>query len=282
MIDSEPRELETIAGVLGIPQNDVIKLVNDVPSILTIERKQVDVSNIEAIGEWSKARDFIEKEEESIENYKLMADASILHYIEGIDIDSVFSKEQYVKIKLWYDEFLPTEEWAGLYHKQYDLAIDFIGKLEEVYGPVAKPKPKSKAPPAARQAETPRPAAEPRRSEIKLKIKKSADEPIAPVESAPEPVEAPEQPIEAEEIVQETIPVESDISQDETEIAAPAKPSEEEDVPVVDEPEAIVSNPVEKKIIVPKSSGGPKKIVFKGKDSGGTGAVKKKIVIKKK
>ncbi|WP_235299123.1 nSTAND1 domain-containing NTPase [Portibacter marinus] len=138
-VDAVSKDLEEMAGIVNVSENEIIKLVNEIPSVLSIERKQVSVNDINAISDWSKSIKFIEVEEEAIENYKLMADASILHYIEGIDIDSVFSKEQYEKVKIWYDDFQPSESWAKLYHKQYDLAIDFIEKLESQYGPVSRP-----------------------------------------------------------------------------------------------------------------------------------------------
>jgi hypothetical protein len=78
-------------------------------------------------------------------------------------------------VKLWYDDFSPSEEWAKLYHKQYDLAIDFIGKLETVYGPVARPAKKVKATPT-------------KKTGLKLSIKKQDDEPsvdVFPQEEAP-------------------------------------------------------------------------------------------------
>jgi hypothetical protein len=280
MIDSSPKELEQMTGILGISQNDLIKLVNEVPSIISIDRKLVVISNLEAISEWPEAKEFIEKEEESIENYKLMADASILHYIDGIDIDSVFSKEQYTKVKLWYDDFLPTEEWSKLYHKQYDLAIYFIGKLEEIYGPVARPKPKAKPggqkPPVSQAS--PVSASKPKlsiKSGGKFKIKKPGEEtpiPPPPVVSEPEPIAEEPQivPVEAEheeevagspELIEETL----------NEDLAPAENIEEE---IAETPIASEEKPLEKKII-----SAPKKIVFKGGDQSG---VKKKIVIKKK
>ncbi len=138
-LSSGEKAIADLAEIVNIPENDLIKLVNEVPAVLSIERKQVVITDVEGFSEWSEAMEFVETEEEAIENYKLMADASILHYIEGIDIDSVFTKEQYEKVKLWYDDFLPTEAWAMLYHKQYELAIDFIEKLESVFGPVSKP-----------------------------------------------------------------------------------------------------------------------------------------------
>lgn len=162
------KDLEIVAPAVNKSEKDLIKLVNEVPSILSIERKEVVVTNVDAIGEWGKAIDFVELEEEAIENYKLMADASILHYIEGIGIDSVFSKEQYEKVKVWYDDFLPSEEWAKLYHKQYDLAIDFIEKLENEYGPVSRPKKASKSRSVKKPA-------------LKLNIKKQGEDPVKEV-----------------------------------------------------------------------------------------------------
>ncbi len=278
MIDSEPRDLEVMAGILGVSQNDVIKLVNEVSSILTIERKQVDVSNLEAISEWKEARAFIEREEEAVENYKLLADASILHYIEGIDIDSVFSKEQYVKVKLWYDDFQPTEDWAKLYHKQYELAIDLIEKLEGIYGPVAKPKPKAKA---SKKASSPAPSAAKSRPSIsiggakggtKFKIKKAGDTPPPPPPPPP-----PKEEEKVEPVIKQ-VPAET-VAEITPEVEAPQPAAEE--LPKEAAEANIEEKPVEKKIIKPISV--PKKIKMKGDDGGSKGiAIKKKIVIKKK
>jgi len=174
-IDYEGRDLEILAPAVNVSENELIKLVNEVPSILAIERKEVVIANINAMGEWGKANEFIEQEEEAVENYKLMADASILHYIDGIDIDSVFSKEQYEKVKLWYDEHEPSEQWAGLYHKQYELAIDFIEKLEGLYGPVSAPKKVKKKSLAKKPA-------------LKLAIKKKGEEVEIPAEELAAPV----------------------------------------------------------------------------------------------
>ncbi len=253
-----PRELDQLALILNIKSNELIKLVNEVPSILNIDRKQVFVSNLEALNEWSQTEKFLEKEEENIENYKLMADASILHYIDGIGIDSVFSKEQYEKIKIWYDDFLPTEEWSKLYHKQYELAIDFIGKLEETYGPVTsrpkpRPKPSESAPIAPSVPEVKKP--------LKLKIKK--ERPASLVE--------PEEEEEVKEAVNITpIPVEEkpDIQ---------AAQTDEEDI--VDIEEETTQPIIEKKVIKPITK---KKISLKSNDDEEKPSVKKKIVIKKK
>jgi hypothetical protein len=163
-MESGSVEMEIVAPAVNITSNELVKLINETPSILSIERKNVVVSNPGALAEWSRSNEFLEKEEEAIENYKMMADAAILHYIDGIGIDSVFSKDQYEKVKVWYDEFLPSEEWAKLYHKQYELAIDFIEKLETEYGPVSKPAKKVKAPIGNKAG-------------LKLSIKKQEDEP---------------------------------------------------------------------------------------------------------
>ncbi|GLR16681.1 nSTAND1 domain-containing NTPase [Portibacter lacus] len=176
-VESISKDLDLMAKIVNISSNELIKITNDVPSILSIERKQVVVTNTEAVGEWDKSITFIENEEDAVENYKSIADASILHYIDGIDIDSVYSKEQYEKVKIWYDEYLPSEEWALLYHKQYELAVDFIGKLETMYGPVSAPKKKLK--PSGRKApiKVGKPA-------MKLTIKKNEEVPVE--DSAPE------------------------------------------------------------------------------------------------
>lgn len=277
MIDSDPKELEQMVGILGISQNDLIKLTNEFSSIITIDRKQVDVSNLEAISEWSMSRELIEKEEEAVENYKLLADTAILHYIEGIDIDSVFSKEQYTKIKLWYDDFLPTEEWSKLYHKQYELAVDLVEKLEGIYGPVVRPKSKPKAKPQAAPAASrggnikAKPAA-------KFKIKKAGEEKAPPTPPPVEEIKIESPVAQPEEIEATPIPVEEEMVQEviqEPNIEE-STPKEEEIVPPPEE----AAPKIEKKIIKPISI--PKKIVLKNKDEDSGIQVKRKIVIKKK
>lgn len=260
-----PKDLEQMVDILGVKQNELIKLINEVPSILNIDRKQVQISNIEALQEWPKAFELIEEEEEGVENYKLLADAAILHYIDGIDIDSVFSKEQYEKVKIWYDDFMPTEEWTKLYHKQYELAIDFIGKLEETYGPVSRPKPKPKAAPVTNAPQKSAPSEISIKKPLKLVIKKD-NEPTVQREVVKEEF-VPDVLEQEEEFVEEPAAIESEkefnseyqITQDE----------EAESVPVV-----------EKKIIKPIIA--TKKIVLKGPDEEDHSGLKKKIVIKKK
>jgi len=119
--------------------------MNQIPSIIRIDRKFLQVNKQDSIDKWERALKWIKAEKQNIGFYKTLADASILHYIEGIDIESVFSKSQYQKTKIWYDEFKPNEAWGKLYHDQYDLAKDLIEKLEAFYGPVKKTGAKSKA-----------------------------------------------------------------------------------------------------------------------------------------
>ena len=131
--------------MLGLSDGEVIKIMNQVPSIIKVDRKFLQVSKQDSINNWDRALAWIKTERENISFYKTLADASILHYIDGIDIESVFSKTQYEKTKIWYDDFKPSEAWGKLYHDQYDLAKDLIEKLEEFYGPVKKSGAKSKA-----------------------------------------------------------------------------------------------------------------------------------------
>ncbi len=273
MIDSAPKDMELIAGILGIKQNELIQLINAVSSILTIDRKLVVISNLEAIAEWPQAKEFIELEEEGVENYKLLADASILHYIEGIDIDSVFAKEQYEKVKIWFDDFMPTEDWAKLYHTQYELAIDLIGKLEQTFGPVTKPKPKPKMQSAAGTPTQSR-SSQPAKPALKFKIKKPGEDEVDVNDDS-------ESQNFSQEITGITLAEAESGNTSNSEFTP--ETVEQNDFSNDEQSEDFSSN--ENEEIEPQSDDSfenPKKIVFKGKGDDDGNEVRKKIVIKKK
>jgi hypothetical protein len=134
----EPVEFRSLAKLLDMNDTEVLKIINQVPGILNVDKKYLKANRADALEKWERATKWAKEEQVNIKQYKGLADAAILHYIEGIDIESVFSKEQYEESKLWYDEFNPTEGWGLIHHEQYDLAVDLIEKLEEHYGPISK------------------------------------------------------------------------------------------------------------------------------------------------
>jgi hypothetical protein len=134
----EPVEFRSLTKLLELNDTELLKIINQVPGILNVDKKHLKANKPESLEKWEKATAWAKEEQGNIKIYKSLADAAILHYIEGIDIESVFSKDQYNESKLWYDEFGPKEAWGKLHHDQFDLAVDLIEKLEEHYGPVIK------------------------------------------------------------------------------------------------------------------------------------------------
>lgn len=139
---STPKDHKQICKVLNLEMKDLGDFVTKIPTAVAMDERKISVNQIEVFEEWTDVVTWIKKEEQLKNRFKEIAEAAILHYIEGIDVKSVISKAQYVQIFEWYDPQLLTPAWAQHYHDNYELGLDFIEKLQQTYGKITPKKPR--------------------------------------------------------------------------------------------------------------------------------------------
>ena len=141
LIDEDSRELKAISierkkavELLGISMEELGAIVTEIPTILAMDRKKLSINDIGIFENWDEIKDWIRNNNILKLKFEQIADAAILHYIDGIDVKSVVSRQQYKDIFQFVDINQITESWARAQHEQYELGLDFIQKLQETYG----------------------------------------------------------------------------------------------------------------------------------------------------
>lgn len=140
---STPKDHKQICKVLNLDMTDLGNFVTKIPTAVAMDERKISVNQIEVFEDWTDVVTWIKKEEQLKNRFKEIAEAAILHYIEGIDVKSVISRAQYTQIFEWYDPELLTPAWAQHYHDNYELGLDFIEKLQQTYGKITPKKPRN-------------------------------------------------------------------------------------------------------------------------------------------
>lgn len=141
LVDEDSRQLKAISierkkaiELLGISMEELGAIVTEIPTILAMDRKKLSINDISIFEKWDEIKDWIRNNNILKLKFEQIADAAILHYIDGIDLKSVVSRQQYKDIFQYVDVGQITESWARAQHEQYELGLDFIQKLQETYG----------------------------------------------------------------------------------------------------------------------------------------------------
>lgn len=144
LVDDSGKDLKAVnidrkkAGeLLGISMEELGMLVTEIPTIIAMDKKKISINDITIFNEWDEIKQWIRNSNMLKMKFVQIADAAILHYIDGIDLKSVISRSQYKEIFQYIDLNMVTPSWAMAQHDQYELGLDFIGKLVETYGEVA-------------------------------------------------------------------------------------------------------------------------------------------------
>lgn len=138
-LKSRPIEIKRICEILDINTEDLGYLATKIPTIIAMDQRKVSLHDVSMFNDWDEVHTWVDAETKLKEKFSELADAAILYYIDGIDIKSVISRAQFKEIFEWYDPGLLTPAWAMHQHKNFELGLDFIEKLQEVYGKI-KPK----------------------------------------------------------------------------------------------------------------------------------------------
>jgi len=141
LVDEDSKALKSVSierkkatELLGISMEELGNLVTEIPTILAMDRKKLSINDISIFEEWDEIKDWIRNNNILKLKFEQIADAAILHYIDGIDLKSVVSRQQYKEMFQYVDLSMVTESWARAQHEQYELGLDFIQKLQETYG----------------------------------------------------------------------------------------------------------------------------------------------------
>ena len=139
-LHSHPMDLKHALELLDIDMDKLGSFATQIPTIVAMDERKISIQNIDVFNDWKEVKEWVDQEAVLKQKFVELADAAILHYIEGIDVQSVISRAQYNDIFEWYDPSLLTPAWAMHQHDNYELGLDFIDKLQEIYGPVKKRK----------------------------------------------------------------------------------------------------------------------------------------------
>ena len=143
LIDDSGKKIKAInierkkAGeLLGITMEELGALVTQIPTIIAMDKKNISINDISIFDSWDEIRTWIRDSNLLKMKFIQIADAAILHYRDGIDVTSVISRSQYKELFQYIDTSMITPSWAMAQHDQFELGIDFIEKLVELYGSV--------------------------------------------------------------------------------------------------------------------------------------------------
>lgn len=143
LIDDSTKELKSIeidrkmaSDMIGVNLEELGILVTQIPTILAMDKKKLAVNDISIFNEWDEIKEWIRNSNSLKLKFEQIAEAAILHYIDGIDIQSVISRVQYKEQFKYVDFDLITRSWAMSQHEQFELGLDFIQKLQETYGKI--------------------------------------------------------------------------------------------------------------------------------------------------
>lgn len=261
----DPVDFRSLTKLLDLNDADLLKLINQVPGILNADKKALKANKPDSLEKWERATEWAKEEQHNIKLYKSLADAAILHYIDGIDIESVYSQEQYEASKIWYDEFKPSEGWGKFHHDQFDLAVDLIEKLEEHYGPIKK-QVKSSVQSSSQKG-------------AKIKIGGSKEKPIEGKQEASTAPTKSVKPEDEDAAIAALLASEAESEKKETKPKIKLKTETKEDNSDTKQKEDLELS--EEKIEKKESKPEAKKVLPKKKEDGDTGE-RKKIVLKRK
>ena len=133
-LKSSPVDRKKVGELLGVTMEELGILVTKIPTILAMDRKKLSINQIDVFDSWDEIKDWIRNNNTLKLKFEQVCEAAILHYIEGIELASVVSRQQYKDLFRFVDVEQITETWAQAQHEQYALGLDFIGKLQETYG----------------------------------------------------------------------------------------------------------------------------------------------------
>lgn len=141
LIDDSEAELRSMSldrkkagDLLGVTMEELGMLVTEIPTILAMDKKKLSVNDITIFESWEEIKEWIRSSNTLKLKFEQIAEAAILHYIDGIELPSVISRQQYKEQFRYTDLSLITRTWAMSQHEHYELGLDFIAKLQENYG----------------------------------------------------------------------------------------------------------------------------------------------------
>ena len=120
--------------LIGVSMEDLGILVTQIPTILAMDKKKLSINDISIFENWDEIKEWVRNSNSLKLKFEQIAEAAILHYIDGIDLESVISRHQYKEQFKYVDLDLMTPSWAMAQHEHYELGLDFIQKLQETYG----------------------------------------------------------------------------------------------------------------------------------------------------
>ncbi|MGK0364389.1 MAG: hypothetical protein ACI85O_001446, partial [Saprospiraceae bacterium] len=181
-----PRSLNPTGLELMLNQSitDIKAVADKFSFVIKIKSDAFALNETRLVSNWTRLKSLVEEEQKHADFFKTLSQAAIRHYINGEDLEMVWSKGNFEEAAQWKSDFQPNEYRTGLYGDQHELAMDFLTKGMEEYGiSEAKARPNTKATPT-----TPKPVSGERKkvSIGRKKIQLGSQQAPPPTPAAPE------------------------------------------------------------------------------------------------
>lgn len=130
-----PRSLNPTALELMLNQSITnIKAVADKFSfVIKIKSDAFALNETRLIDNWGRLKSLVKEEQKHADFFKSLSQAAIRHYINGEELEKVWTKGNFEEAAQWKNDFGPNEYRTGLYGDQHELAMDFLAKGMKEY-----------------------------------------------------------------------------------------------------------------------------------------------------